>query len=167
MSLTIGSPDTDEIPVRDEGPVHLRVSLGANLQLVVSDFAARGCLEQRLEPERHLPTAGIFSHGQSRVLKLDIGELGLARVKGAELHHIELELFVAEAAHAHVTDPPQSPEHFPPALQLHLQGLDELRQGEGWVSVKVGLSLERYFSAWDCKEEGNSDRKTVMKTLMN
>ena len=88
---------------------------------MVSDFAASASLEQGLEPERHLSTAGIFPHGQSGVLELNIGELRLARVEGAELHHVELELFVTEAAHAHVTDPPQPPEHFPPALQLHLQ----------------------------------------------
>ena len=88
---------------------------------MVPDFAASASLEQRLEPERHLSTAGIFSHRQGGVLKLNIGELRLARVEGAELHHVELELFVTEAAHTHVTNPPESPEHFPPALELHLQ----------------------------------------------
>ena len=88
---------------------------------MVSDFTARGCLEQRLEPEGHLATAGIFPHRQGRVLELNVGELGLARVEGAELHHVELELFVTEAADTHVTDPPEPPEHFPPALQLHFQ----------------------------------------------
>ena len=88
---------------------------------MVSHFTARGCLEQRLEPERHLSAAGKFSHRQGRVLELNVGELGLARVEGAELHHVELELFVTEAADTDVTDPPQPPEHFPPALQLHLQ----------------------------------------------
>ena len=125
---------------------------------MISHFTTGSTLHQRLEPERHLATAGIFSHRQRGVLKLNVGELRLTRVEGAELHHVELELFVTEAAHAHMTDPPQPPEHFPPALQLHLQGLDELGQGEGWISAKVGLSLERYLSAWDCKEEGNSDR---------
>ena len=105
----------------DEGPVHLGVSLAPNLQLVISHFTAGASLEQRLEPERQLSTAGIFSHRQSGVLELNVGELRLARVEGAELHHVELELFVTEAAHAHMADPPESPEHFPPGLQLHLQ----------------------------------------------
>ena len=87
---------------------------------MISHFTAGASLEQRLEPERHLSASGKFSHRQGRVLKLNIGELGLPRVEGTELHHVELELFVTEAAHAHVTDPPQPPEHFPPALQLHL-----------------------------------------------
>ena len=88
---------------------------------MISHFTAGASLEQRLEPERQLSTAGIFSHRQSGVLELNVGELCLARVEGAELHHVELELFVTEAADTHVTDPPEPPEDFPPALQLHLQ----------------------------------------------
>ena len=88
---------------------------------MISHFTAGPALQQRLEPQRHLATAGIFSHRQRGVLKLNVGELRLPRVEGAELHHVELELSVTQAAHAHMTDPPQSPEYFPPGLQLHLQ----------------------------------------------
>ena len=47
-------------------------------------------LEQRLEPERQLSTAGILAHGQGGVLELDVGELGLPGVERAELQHVEL-----------------------------------------------------------------------------
>ena len=47
-------------------------------------------LEQRLEPERQLSTAGILAHGQGGVLELDVGELWLPGVERAELQHVEL-----------------------------------------------------------------------------
>ena len=67
---------------------------------------------------------------RSDYLKLNVGELCLAGVEGAKLHQVKLELSLTETAHTDVTNPPQSPEHFPPGLQLQLEGLDEVRECE-------------------------------------
>ena len=67
---------------------------------------------------------------RSDYLKLNVGELCLAGVEGAKLHQVKLELSLTETAHTDVTYPPQSPEHFPPGLQLQLEGLDEVRECE-------------------------------------
>ena len=89
-------------------------------------FTKNDNLEQRLEPEGDLSTARILSHWKGGVLELNVGELRLASVEGAELHHVELELFITETADTHMADPPQSPEDFPPCLQLQLERLDEV-----------------------------------------
>ena len=54
-------------------------------------FVAASDLEQRLEPQRQLATAGVLAHGKGGVLELDVGELCLPRVKGTELQHVKLQ----------------------------------------------------------------------------
>ena len=78
-------------------------------------------LEERLEPEGHFPTAGVLPHRERGVLELDVGVLRLSRVERAELHHVELERPVAQTAHADVANPPESPEDFPPGLELQFE----------------------------------------------
>ena len=103
-------------------------------------FVSASDLEQRLEPQRQLATAGVLAHGKGGVLELDVGELCLPRVKGTELQHVKLqekvhsevklfcisskfylERFLTQTAVTHVTNAPQSPENFPPSFQFKLQ----------------------------------------------
>ena len=114
-------PDTDDVPVSDGGPVHLLLPLRPHLHLVVPHLAPEAGLEKRLEPQGHFPTAGILAHREGGVLELNVGVLGLPGVEGAELHHVELELSVAETADPHVTNSPESPENLPPGFQLQFE----------------------------------------------